>query len=87
MTGSALTVPRPRVLLVDPDAETLAAYEMLFVIAGFDAAQASDGRDALAKALKDKVPKTVAAAADETLSRLLPHVYRVRADRDRDVLG
>jgi two-component system phosphate regulon response regulator PhoB len=51
MSGSPLAVPRPRVLLVDPDADSRALYERSFMTAGFDVAHAADGRDALTKAL------------------------------------
>jgi CheY-like chemotaxis protein len=51
MSIAPLPVPRPRVLVVDPDADTRSLYEQSFTVAGFDVAQAVDGRDALTKAL------------------------------------
>jgi DNA-binding response OmpR family regulator len=51
MRASALPDPHPRVLIVDPDADTLGLYEQAFMMAGFDVVQATDGREALTKAL------------------------------------
>lgn len=51
MRSSPLAVPALRVLVVDPDAGTRALYERTFTEAGYDVAQAADGRDALTKAL------------------------------------
>jgi DNA-binding response OmpR family regulator len=50
--ASAPATPRRlRVLVVDPDPEIRTRYERSFVMAGFDVAQAADGREALTKAL------------------------------------
>lgn len=43
--------PATVVLIVDPDAETRALYRDAFIRVGCDVVEASDGRDALAKAL------------------------------------
>jgi len=51
MSGPALAIARRHVLVVDPDADTRASYEQSFSMAGFDVVHASDGRDALTKAL------------------------------------
>ena len=46
----APSFPPPVVLIADPDAETRALYRDAFARVGCDVVEATDGRDALAKA-------------------------------------
>jgi CheY-like chemotaxis protein len=55
--------PRPRILVADADDDTRALYCSAFAALGFDIEEASDGRDALAKALSHPPALVVAEMA------------------------